>query len=169
MRFAEPGMPEYALTAHFEYQTALAGAERPAYVPVCASSSSALTIHYTANDHILQPSTLVLIDAGCEYHGYASDITRTFPVSGKFTGPQKDLYQVVLEAERECIKFCREDRGLSLNELHRKSCDELRSGLRQLGFGLRVGDLERILYPHFLSHPLGIDLHDTSTFQRSQK
>ncbi|KAF8628154.1 hypothetical protein AX17_006024 [Amanita inopinata Kibby_2008] len=168
MRFARPGMSEAALAAHFEYLCARSGAQRIAYVPVVASGPNALIIHYTHNDHLLKPGEVVLIDAGCEYNGYASDITRSFPASGTFTEPQRDLYSAVLSAQKSLIKLCTERANLSLYELHRQSCDYLRQELSQIGFkSLDTGDLERVLYPHFLSHPIGIDLHESGNFDRS--
>ncbi|KAH8115779.1 peptidase M24 [Phellopilus nigrolimitatus] len=167
MRFTEPGMPESALSAHFEYICALNGSQRPAYVPVVASGANALIIHYTSNDQVVRDGEMVLIDAGCEYNGYASDITRTYPANGVFTAPQRDLYAAVLAAQKACVALCTEAAQISLNELHRKSCDLLRVELNQIGFGLMTGDLERVLYPHYLSHPIGIDLHESSHFDRS--
>ena len=161
-------LTENSLVSHFEYQTSLANSPRPAYVPVCASGPSASTIHYTSNNLPLVPSSLVLLDAGAEYGGYCSDITRMFPVDGKFTTAQRDLYEVVLGVEKDCVKLCEEVEGMSLDDLHRRSMEVMRGGLEKLGFSLRGGDLERV-YPHFLSHPLGIDLHDTPTFSRSEK
>ncbi|KAK4055681.1 aminopeptidase [Microbotryomycetes sp. JL201] len=172
MRFCEPtstsGKTEASLVAHFEYQTALANSARPAYVPVCASGSSSLTIHYISNQLQLQDGDLVVLDAGCEWGGYASDITRTFPVSGRFSSAQRDLYEALLRVHRECIKLCTENEGYSMEQLHRRSVDLMRAELTKLGFDMRGGELERILYPHFLTHPLGIDLHDTPGFSRSR-
>lgn len=85
-------------------------------------------------------------------------LARTYPANGVFTDAQRDLYSAVLAAQKACIALCSESTGLSLNELHRKSCEMLRKELNQLGFGLTSGDLERILYPHYLSHPIGIGL-----------
>lgn len=151
MRFARPGMSESALVAHFEYICAMGGADRLAYVPVCASGERALTIHYTTNNQPAPPGSLVLIDAGCEYGGYASDITRTFPVDGVFTEPQKDLYQAVLNVTQACTKLCRENTGLSMQGLHNESNKLLREELRQLGFTHLLTTLDDV-YPHFLSH-----------------
>ncbi|GAA5986729.1 hypothetical protein JCM10908_000873 [Rhodotorula pacifica] len=169
MRFAQPGQLESQLVAHFEYNTSMQGGSRAAYVPVCASGSQALTIHYVENNRPVKEGEMVLLDAGCEWGGYASDITRTFPVSGSFTTAQKHLYEAVLRVEKACIKRCTASADLTLEELHRLSVDLTRVELVDLGFNLRGGDLERILYPHFLSHPLGIDLHDTRTFGRDEK
>lgn len=121
MRFTEPGLSEGHLAAHFEYQCALQGSERPAYVPVVASGANSLVIHYTSNDMLVEDGELVLIDAGCELHSYASDITRTFPVSGKFTSPQRDLYQAVLEVNKRCIAMCEVGQNWSSNSMHTAS------------------------------------------------
>jgi intermediate cleaving peptidase 55 len=173
MRFAQPtsesGLTEHSLVAHFQYHTSLANSPRLAYVPVCASGASGLTIHYTKNNLPLHSGDLVVLDAGCEYGGYASDITRTFPVGGTFLSPQRDLYEAVLRVQRECIKLCTVESGMGLDDLHRKSCDLMRVELKELGFNLKGGELERSLYPHFVGHPLGIDLHDTSSFGRDAK
>ncbi|KAJ9092019.1 hypothetical protein QFC21_006999 [Naganishia friedmannii] len=155
------------LTAVFEYYCALEGSERPAYVPVVASGANSLVIHYTNNDCELQDGELVLIDAGCEYAHYASDITRTFPVSGKFTEPQKDLYQAVLNVQKECVKRCTVKEEISMAELHRLSCTLMTQELRQIGFKLSPGEVERKLYPHYISHHLGSDLHDCPIVGRS--
>ncbi|KAF8702125.1 hypothetical protein AX14_014503 [Amanita brunnescens Koide BX004] len=170
MRFAQPGQSEAALAAHFEYICTLSGAQRLAYVPVVASGANALIIHYTENNYLLQSNEIVLMDAGCEYNGYASDITRSFPASGTFTEPQRDLYSAVLSVQKSLINLCTEQANLSMHDLHKLSCDRLRQELAQVGFNsLRIGDLERILYPHFLSHPIGIDLHETSNFDRGAR
>jgi intermediate cleaving peptidase 55 len=81
---------------------------------------------------------------------------RTFPASGTFTPPQRELYAAVLSAQKRLVALCTESSGVSLHELHRLSCDFLRTELKQIGFVLESGDLERVLYPHFLSHPIGI-------------
>ncbi|XP_006459791.1 hypothetical protein AGABI2DRAFT_219147 [Agaricus bisporus var. bisporus H97] len=172
MLFSRPGLSESALAAHFEYLCALQGAQRPAYVPVVASGPNALIIHYTDNNHLLQDGELTLMDAGCEYNGYASDITRTFPVSGKFTTAQAELYSAVLTVQRELITDCTEAGGYTLHELHRKSCSRLREELTKLGFNFESkndSDLERVLYPHFLSHPIGIDLHESFNMSRGNR
>ncbi|KAK7051352.1 aminopeptidase [Paramarasmius palmivorus] len=168
MRFTRPGISESALAAHFQYLCLLSGAQRLAYVPVVASGPNSLIIHYTSNNHIVQQNELVLIDAGCEYNGYASDITRTYPANGKFTEPQRDLYAAVLSAQKTLVNMCSETSGMTLYELHAQSCRLLRQELLQLGFQLGTGDIER-LYPHFLSHPIGIDLHESDNFNRGER
>ncbi|KAI0063075.1 peptidase M24 [Artomyces pyxidatus] len=166
MRFAQPGLSEADLAAHFEYMCARGGSQWPAYVPVVASGENALIIHYTKNDHLLRDGELVLIDAGGEYNGYASDISRTFPVSGTFTPPQRELYAALLSAQKALVALCAADIGHSLDDLHRRSVELLRTELKQIGFELGLGALERVLYPHYLSHPVGIDLHEAGTFDR---
>ncbi|ODO07430.1 xaa-Pro aminopeptidase [Cryptococcus wingfieldii CBS 7118] len=167
MRAAKAGGREAELEAVFEFECAMKGSERQAYVPVVASGANALVIHYTRNDCTLDENDMVLIDAGCEHHMYTSDITRSFPVSGRFTAPQRDLYEAVLNAQKECIKRCQVSDRVNLSELHRASCGLLLEELRQIGFRLSVGDVERTLYPHFLSHHLGSDLHDCPTRDRN--
>ncbi|KAG0695786.1 peptidase M24 [Suillus ampliporus] len=168
MRFTRPGISESALAAHFEYLCCLSGSQRLAYVPVVASGPNALIIHYTSNNQVVQDGEMILMDAGCEYNGYASDITRTYPANGAFTPPQKELYSAVLSAQKALVELCTEAEGLSLHDLHRKSCDLLRQELKQIGFALHTGDLERVLYPHFLSHPIGIDLHESLHSDRAE-
>jgi intermediate cleaving peptidase 55 len=121
MRFAEPGASEAHLVAHFEYICSLAGSQRPAYLPVVASGANSLVIHYTENDCLLQSGELVLIDAGAELDSYASDITRTFPVSGTFSSAQRDLYEAVLQVNKRCIALCELDQNWSSNAMHTAS------------------------------------------------
>ncbi|KAL1704432.1 peptidase M24, structural domain-containing protein [Schizophyllum commune] len=169
MRFAKPGMNESQIAAHFAYLCAMSGAQRQAYVPVVASGPNALIIHYTSNNQLVRAGELVLIDAACEYNGYASDITRTFPASGVFSPAQRDIYQAVLSAQRELVKMCTASSGHSLYSIHRESRAMLRAELNQLPrFQLDLADVD-ILYPHFVSHPIGIDLHESSSFDRSGK
>ncbi|KAJ6612152.1 peptidase M24 [Mycena sp. CBHHK59/15] len=167
MRFARPGLSESALAAHFEYLCSLAGSQRPAYVPVVASGANALIIHYTSNNHLIRENELLLIDAGCEYNGYASDITRSFPASGTFTPPQRDLYSAVLTVQKALIALCTESAGLSIHQIHRETCVLLRQELKQTGLDVTANDLEQLLFPHYVSHPIGLDLHESSNFDRS--
>ncbi|KAH9824941.1 X-Pro aminopeptidase [Melampsora americana] len=112
---------------------------------------------------------MVLLDAGFEYAGYLADITRSFPSGnqGRFTSAQRDLYQAVLNVQKGLISRCTEQEDLSLSQLHRISCQLLRTELSQLGFDLKSpGTLER-LYPHYIGHPVGTDLHDTPTLDRT--
>ncbi|KAL4241292.1 peptidase M24B family protein [Abortiporus biennis] len=170
MCFTQPGMSEHALASHFEYLCAVGGAQRPAYVPVVASGPNALIIHYTSNNQIIRDGEMILIDAACEYNGYASDITRTYPANGKFNSAQATLYQAVLNAQKYLITLCSESSRMSLSELHRESCNALRKELNKIGFNLHgvagAGDLERVLYPHYIGHPIGVDLHESAHSDR---
>lgn len=166
MRFARPGLSEAALAAHFDYICSLAGSQRPAYVPVVASGANALIIHYTSNNHLIRDGEVLLIDAGCEYNGYASDITRAFPASGTFTPPQRDLYAAVLSAQKALIGLCTESAGFSMQQIHTSACSLLREELKQIGINVQANDLEQVLFPHYVSHPIGLDLHESSHFDR---
>lgn len=173
MRLAQPGVPEHTLVSAFEYHCSLAGSLRPAYVPVCASGLNNMYLHYTSNNSLLPSASdnaLVLLDAGCEYASYAADITRTFPVNGTFTPAQKDLYTAVLNTVKSCVKLCTEKETANLYDLHEKSRNVLVQELKQLGGGFssmdKEGKLFARIYPHFIGHPLGLDLHDCPTFQR---
>lgn len=171
MRAVRPGMLESEAQAVFEYECARRGAARQAYVPVFASGRNALMIHYVRNDCVMHDREVLSVDAGCEFAGYASDITRTMPTAadGRFTPAQRDLYEVLLRVLKGCTKLATARQGYSLSELHRRSVEMLSAELRALGFSLGFGALERTLYPHYLSHWLGIDLHDTSTVERSTR
>ncbi|PWY97110.1 hypothetical protein BCV70DRAFT_81481 [Testicularia cyperi] len=171
MGFVRPGVSEAQLQAVFEYNCALHGSQRPAYVPVVASGANALTIHYINNDRPVGPDQLVCIDAGGEVDGYASDITRAFPsnADGRFSPAQRDLYQAVLNVLKACTKLATESQCYTLADMHRRSVDYLRQELKQIGFDLTGGTLERILYPHYIGHWLGIDLHDCASVERTTK
>ncbi|KAI9627865.1 hypothetical protein KEM48_011940 [Puccinia striiformis f. sp. tritici PST-130] len=170
----KPGS-EHELVQVFEaacHQASPGVGARMGYVPVCAAGQAALTIHYTFNDRALKPNNqLVLFDAGFEYAGYVADITRTFPVGnhGKFNSAQKDLYELVKNVEKELILQCRQNSGHSLSSLHRTSCQLLKNGLESLGFNLNHPDALNRLYPHYIGHPVGTDLHDTPSWNRSHR
>ncbi|PIL36606.1 hypothetical protein GSI_00295 [Ganoderma sinense ZZ0214-1] len=168
MRFTEPGMAEHAVAAHFEYLCARDGAQRPAYVPVVASGPNGLIIHYTSNNQLIADDEMVLIDAGCEYNGYASDITRTFPANGSFTPEQATLYNAVLTVQKQLVSLCTESSGMSIIQIHWESCNLLRKELERIGFRfvLGAGTLDT-LYPHLVGHPVGIDLHESSHADRN--
>ncbi|KAF8477401.1 peptidase M24, structural domain-containing protein [Kalaharituber pfeilii] len=151
---------EKDLWAYLEYWFMRGGCEKDAYIPVVAGGKNALTIHYTRNEDPLRDGDLVLVDAGGQYSHYPTDITRTFPVSGVFTPPQAALYQAVLNAQRHCIKLCVP--GATLEDLHQAAKSSLLAELRELGPSFPVSDhlLDTILFPHHVSHYLGLDLHD---------
>ncbi|POW06088.1 hypothetical protein PSHT_10506 [Puccinia striiformis] len=163
----KPGS-EHELVQVFEaacHQASPGVGARMGYVPVCAAGQAALTIHYTFNDRALKPNNqLVLFDAGFEYAG-------TFPVGnhGQFNSAQKDLYELVKNVEKELILQCRQNSGHSLSSLHRTSCQLLKNGLESLGFNLNHPDSLNRLYPHYIGHPVGTDLHDTPSWNRSHR
>ncbi|KAH8827553.1 peptidase M24 [Flagelloscypha sp. PMI_526] len=152
MRFAHPGVLEAHLEAHFQYLCLRENASRLSYVPVVGSGANSVIIHHTRNHG-------VRMDAGCEYAGYASDITRTFPVNGKFSSEQRDLYSAVLSTQKEMIKLCTTQSGANLWTLHHDSVKTLGRELKQVGLDLDTRTLENV-YPHNLCHPIGLDLHE---------
>ncbi|OJZ91099.1 hypothetical protein ASPFODRAFT_180405 [Aspergillus luchuensis CBS 106.47] len=156
---------EKDLTAFLEYNFKRNGCDNSAFVPVVAGGSNALSIHYTRNDDVLRDGDMVLVDGGGEAGTYISDITRTWPVNGKFSDPQRDLYNAVLNVHRSCVSLCREDAGLSLDRLHSVAETGLRDQLIQLGFDVSGGAMG-ILFPHHLGHYIGLDVHDCSGYSR---
>ncbi|KAI5849826.1 peptidase M24, structural domain-containing protein [Tricharina praecox] len=163
---AQDFLTEKDLASYLEYEFKAGGCDGSAYVPVVAGGENALTIHYTNNNNILRDGDLVLVDAGGHYGGYVTDITRTWPVSGRFTAAQKDLYNAVLTVQRNCVKLCRADAGLSLDEIHHVAEDGLRQELLRLGFDLSGNALGNVLFPHHVGHYVGVDLHDCGTYGR---
>lgn len=166
--YAERFRNERTLASFLEYNFVSGGCSGHAYVPVVAGGPNALSIHYTRNDDIFYDGELALVDAGGKLGGYCADISRTWPVNGKFTEPQKELYQAVLNVNKKCIELCTADKLLSLHDIHLKSVDYLREELRQLpGLSdLRHWDVTK-LYPHYIGHNLGLDIHDVPGYSRS--
>ncbi|KAJ1679661.1 aminopeptidase [Spiromyces aspiralis] len=189
MRLCRPGINEQALANEFEAEFRRAARSplesdnvntrsglgdgaalsRWAYVPVVASGSHALVMHYVQNNRRIRSGELVLIDAGAEFASYAADVTRTFPTEGRWaSATQRDLYSAVLEVQKACLKLCNASSGYSLNELHNYSSELLRGELRRLGLQFSSNEFETRLYPHHLAHYLGLDVHDTPDMSRSQ-
>ncbi|KAL4795107.1 peptidase M24, structural domain-containing protein [Aspergillus venezuelensis] len=156
---------ERDLASFLEYKFKINGCDGKAFVPVVAGGSNALSIHYTRNDDLLNDGDMVLVDGGGEMGTYISDITRTFPVNGKFSDPQRDLYNAVLNVHRSCVALCRESAGLSLDRLHGVAETGLKDQLKQLGFDVS-GDAVRTLFPHHLGHYIGLDVHDIPGYSR---
>ncbi|KAL8839193.1 MAG: hypothetical protein Q9170_001842 [Blastenia crenularia] len=151
---------EKDLNAFLEYNFKRNGCDTSAYVPVVAGGKNASQIHYVRNDDVLIDGELVLADAGGEYGNYITDITRTWPVSGSFTAPQKDLYNAILATQRACISLCRANSFNSLDKIHEIAEKTLKDSLIQLGFDMSGNALET-LFPHHLGHYIGLDVHDT--------
>lgn len=157
MRAAHPGIAEYRLEAEMEYAFLAEGGEGPAYPSIVGSGPNTCILHYSSNRRITQPGDLVLMDCGAEYRGYAADITRTFPVSGRFTPEQREIYELVLRAQNEAIEECRV--GREFVDPHRRAQEIIAEGLVDLGIIEREGDVRRYTL-HFTSHLLGLDVHD---------
>lgn len=169
---SEVGQTEAAVMAHHEAEIRIGGADRLAYPSVVASGAGACVVHYHQNDKMLEEGDLLLMDAGCELNGYVSDITRTWPINGKWTQAQLDVYSVVLEAHQECLRASRADGDTSLMDIHRLSIDILAKGLAKL---LPHTSAERLIrtgeyakyYPHSVGHWLGMDTHDVPSISVS--
>lgn len=168
MQKVRPGMMEYALEAELNYVFGKNGCV-PSYNSIVGGGENACILHYVENDKELKDGDLVLIDAACEYQFYASDITRTFPVNGKFSPEQKALYNVVLDAQIAAINAVQI--GNSYKEPHNVAVRILVQGL--LDLGIMQGELEEIIqtesfrqfYMHGTGHWLGMDVHDVGTYK----
>ncbi|CCG25754.1 Icp55 protein [Candida orthopsilosis Co 90-125] len=168
----DPIATEKTLAKYLEYQFVRGGCDKQAYIPVVASGSNALTIHYTRNDDLLYRDELVFVDAGGKLGGYCADISRTWPNSTKgFSEPQRDLYEAVLNTNKKCIELCNESLSYSLHDIHEYSVTSLRKELSNVtGFqNLSFSDVSRYLYPHYIGHHLGLDLHDVPSVSRFEK
>lgn len=165
MASVRPGQFEYQVQAVFESECVGAGLKHLAYPSIVAAGANAAVLHYSRNNARLKDGDLLLIDAGAELKGYASDITRTFPVNGRFSARQKDVYAVVLETQKKCIERARP--GIVSSDLHIEAMTSLAEGLKSLGLlkgdttGLVEGGAVRLFFPHGLTHTLGLDVHDT--------
>ena len=163
------GWHEYQIEAELAHEFLRSGAQAVAYPSIVAGGPNACVLHYRDNNRQLQDGELLLIDAGCEYQGYASDITRTFPVNGRFTGPQKAVYELVLAAQRACLAAVTP--GGEFHDYHKVAERVLAQGY--LDLGLCKGTLDEVLengsykqfYMHRAGHWLGMDVHDAGPYQ----
>ncbi|RCK64355.1 Intermediate cleaving peptidase 55 [Candida viswanathii] len=159
----DPITSEKELASYLEYQFVKGGCEKHAYIPVVANGSNALCMHYTRNDDLLWEDDLVFIDAGGKLGGYCADISRAWPNNQQgFTGPQRDIYEVVLATNKKCIDLCNETLGYSLHDIHEISVNTLRHELNNLPEfkGVTNSEIARNYYPHYIGHNVGLDLHD---------
>jgi len=171
MRATKPGSTEYAIEAELIHEFRRHGAQSPAYHSIVAGGANACVLHYIFNDAPLHAGDLLLIDAGCELDGYASDITRTFPVNGKFSGPQRDLYELVLASQTAAIEAVRP--GNHWNAPHEAALQVLVRGF--IDFGLCKGTVDAVLesgdyrrfYMHRTGHWLGLDVHDAGEYKKN--
>jgi Xaa-Pro aminopeptidase len=171
--YAKPGLYEYQVQAEIEHFFRMRGAMGPAYPSIVASGANACVLHYTENTRQMQDGELLLIDAGCAYEYYNSDITRTFPINGKFTPEQQTLYEIVLAAQLEAIAQVQP--GTPYKQTHDAAVRVIVEGLMELG--LLQGDIEEIIkeekykpfYMHRTGHWLGLDVHDVGVYQHSEE
>ena len=171
MQAALPGRFEYQVEAELLYEFRRQGAQFPAYWPIVAGGANACVLHYVANDARLADGDLLLIDAGCELGGYAADITRTFPVNGRFSAAQREVYELVLAAQRAAMDKVQP--GNAWNEPHDAAVRVLAQGM--LDLKLLSGSLDEVLeketykrfYMHRTGHWLGLDVHDAGQYKRA--
>ena len=159
MKAAIPGLYEHNIASGFDSHFRNCNSEH-SYPPIVASGENACILHYTENNQELKDGDLLLIDAGCEINGYASDITRTFPVNGKFSEAQKEIYDVVLNAQKSAINSIKP--GVSSNKPHETACEIITNGLIKLGIMKSAEDLTKF-YMHNTGHWLGLDVHDVGS------
>jgi len=148
MKICKPGTWEYELQAEIEYEMTRQGAEYESFPSIIGSGKNSLILHYETNNRQTRNGDMVVMDVGAEYRGYAADITRTIPVSGKFTKAQKEVYGIVLRAQKEVIQMIRP--GISMGDLDART----RSIITEAGYGEFIR--------HGVSHPLGMDVHDVA-------
>ncbi|MDF3069322.1 MAG: proline aminopeptidase [Polyangiaceae bacterium] len=173
MKSAKPGVNEWEIDALFRGIFRRHGCERPAYEPIVGSGVNATILHYRKNNRVMQDGELLLIDAGCELDYYASDVTRTFPVNGRFSPEQRAIYEIVLAAQDRAIETAKA--GATLDEVHVASAEVITHGL--IGLGLVEGPFEdamkeqryKTFYMHKCSHWLGMDVHDVGAYYRDGK
>lgn len=173
MEKCRPGMFEYQLEAEIHHEFTRHGARYPSYNTIVGAGENGCILHYTENESELRDGDLVLIDAGCEYQGYAGDITRTFPINGKFTPAQRAIYDIVLDAQYKALEIL--VAGRSIREANEQVIRVMVSGLVKLG--VMKGDVEQLMankeyqkfYMHGLGHWLGLDVHDVGDYKSPQR
>lgn len=169
MARAADGVNEGQVQSVLDYVFMDRGAQGEAYESIVAGGNNANTLHYIQNNQALKDGDLLLIDAGSELDLYASDVTRTFPVSGSYTPTQKKVYELILNVQKECIAMAAP--GKKLSELHDFTCKGLSNALLELGF-FKGKSLEQVVeeklyrkyFPHGTGHWLGLDVHDTCPY-----
>jgi len=171
--FTQPGRYEYEIQAEIEHIFRLRGATGPAYPTIVAAGANACILHYIENDRQMQDNELLLIDAGCSYNYYNADITRTFPVGGKFTPEQKTLYDLVLSAQLQAIAQVQP--GNTYKQVHDTAARVITEGLVDLG--LLVGEIDKLIeeekyktfFMHGTGHWLGLDVHDAGMYKQGEE
>lgn len=173
MRATRPGMFEYEIEAELLHEFRRNGAQFPAYTPIVASGPNACVLHYNANNRRVQDGELVLIDAGCEFDSYAGDITRTYPANGRFSAPQRTLYELVLRAQEAALAAIKP--GNPYSAIHDAAVRVLTEGMFDLGLldRQKAGSLDDAIaaraysqfYMHGTGHWLGMDVHDVGAYR----
>ncbi|MES2070343.1 MAG: aminopeptidase P N-terminal domain-containing protein [Pseudomonadota bacterium] len=177
MRYAQPGRYEYELEAELLHEFRRRGSQAPAYGSIVAAGANACVLHYQSNNAQIRDGDLVLIDAGCELDSYASDITRTFPANGKFSGPQKTLYELVLASQQAALACAHP--GSRYMDGHDAAIRVLTEGMLETGLLARdkVGSVDDVIasgafrqfYMHGTGHWLGLDVHDSGSYRETEK
>ncbi len=175
MQHSRPGMYEYQIEAELLYAFRKSGAQSPAYTSIVAAGANACILHYTANNAIAKNGDLILVDAGCELDGYASDITRTYPVNGRFSAPQRALYELVLAAQAAALDAVQP--GLCFQGVHDAAVLVLAQGMLDIGLLDKnsAGSVEDVIadksyrkfYMHGTGHWLGMDVHDVGQYRET--
>ena len=173
MQTTRPGMMEYEVEAELAHEFRRRGSQAPAYTSIVAGGANACVLHYVENKDRLNDGDLLLIDAGCELDGYASDITRTFPVSGTFSAAQRDVYELVLAAQAKAIEAVKPD--ASFEAYHEAALRVLVRGMIDLK--LCKGSVDKVIetgdyrqfYMHRTGHWLGLDVHDAGDYKKNGK
>lgn len=160
MKHAYPGVNECELEGAFDFELSKHGVKEHAFPSIVAGGARATTLHYAKNNQVVEDGEMVLIDLGSANEHYCADISRTFPVNGKFTERQKEVYNVVLEAQKLVIDHARP--GLTYRDLNNMVIEFYEQELPRLGF-LKDGKTVRDYYYHSVSHSLGLDCHDVDT------
>jgi Xaa-Pro aminopeptidase len=169
LRACKPGMNEQEIEAELLYHFRKGGCQAPAYTSIVAGGANACVLHYVGNDQPLHDGDLLLIDAAGEYHGYAADITRTFPVNGRFSPAQRDIYEIVLAAQLAAIASVKP--GSHWNTPHEAALRVLTQGIRDLKLldgeldGLIEQEAYKPFYMHKTGHWLGMDVHDVGEYK----
>ena len=157
MRNSKPGMYEYQLEAYYNFTIKTEGVKKTSFHTIAASGANATVLHYDKNDSICRDGDLILFDLGCEWNYYCSDISRTFPINGKFTDRQRDVYQAVLDAQLATIEIIKP--GVSLQDVNEFARRKLAEGCKKLGLIEKDEELSKYYY-HGIGHYLGLDTHD---------
>jgi Xaa-Pro aminopeptidase len=171
MKFCKPGITEYQLEAELLHEFGKSGSQSVAYPSIVASGPNSCILHHKAGQRVLKENEILLIDAGCEIDGYASDITRSFPVSGYFSSPQREVYEIVLAAQKAAIKSTKPNADFS--DPHEAAVKVISQGIIDIGLIKNISlnevidkELYKQFYMHRTGHWLGMDVHDVGDYSK---